>query len=365
MRKLYLDNIRWATVLVVIVYHVFYLFNACGVFGGVGSFAPVQYQDAFLYFVYPWFMVLLFLIAGMCARYSLEKYSAKDFIKMRTRTLLVPSTIGLFVFYWLVGLLNIKAGGGFEQMKFLPKIALYFISVASGIGPLWFAQMLWLFSIILPVIKKLDKNDLFYNFCKKSNYAVIILLVLILWGTSQILNAPVITVYRFGIYFASYLIGYFVLSHDEVQDKIQKMHIPFLALAVATGCVYVWYYFGQNYTDNSVLKSLFTNVYCWAMCLAILGCAKTWFDKQGKFARYMTKANFGFYVLHIFCETGIAYLLKTYSALPPVAIYIFTLFSGLLGTAILYEVLKRIPFVRYTVLGIKIKKRQRIRNLKK
>ena len=101
MRKLYLDNIRWATVLVVIVYHVFYLFNACGVFGGVGSFAPVQYQDAFLYFVYPWIMVLLFLIAGMCARYSLEKYSAKDFIKMRTRTLLVPSTIGLFVFYWL------------------------------------------------------------------------------------------------------------------------------------------------------------------------------------------------------------------------------------------------------------------------
>lgn len=185
---------------------------------------------------------------------------------------------------------------------------------------------------------------------------MIILLVLILWGTSQILNAPVITVYRFGIYFASYLIGYFVLSHDEVQDKIQKMHIPFLALAVATGCVYVWYYFGQNYTDNSVLKSLFTNVYCWAMCLAILGCAKTWFDKQGKFARYMTKANFGFYALHIFCETGIAYLLKTYSALPPVAIYIFTLFSGLFGTALLYEVLKRIPFMRYTVLGIKIKK---------
>ena len=106
MRKLYLDNIRWATVLVVIVYHVFYLFNACGVFGGVGAFSEVQYQDAFLYFVYPWFMVLLFLIAGMCARYSLEKYSAKDFIKMRTRTLLVPSTIGLFVFYWLVGFLH-------------------------------------------------------------------------------------------------------------------------------------------------------------------------------------------------------------------------------------------------------------------
>ncbi|HBM75175.1 MAG TPA: acyltransferase, partial [Clostridiaceae bacterium] len=65
MRKHYIDNIRWATVLLVLVYHVFYLFNSVGVLGGVGSFSEVQYQDAVLYFVYPWFMVLLFLIAGI------------------------------------------------------------------------------------------------------------------------------------------------------------------------------------------------------------------------------------------------------------------------------------------------------------
>ncbi len=65
MRKFYLDNIRWVTVLLVMVYHIFYMFNAAGVVGGVGSFRKVQYQDGLLYFVYPWFMVLLFLIAGI------------------------------------------------------------------------------------------------------------------------------------------------------------------------------------------------------------------------------------------------------------------------------------------------------------
>ncbi|MCX4340105.1 MAG: hypothetical protein OSJ72_10715 [Lachnospiraceae bacterium] len=77
MRKYYLDNIRWATILLVMAYHVFYAFNAVGVLGGVGGFAQVQYQDAFLYFVYPWFMVLLFVIAGISARYALDKYSGK------------------------------------------------------------------------------------------------------------------------------------------------------------------------------------------------------------------------------------------------------------------------------------------------
>ena len=47
MRRHDLDNIRWAIVLLVVVYHVFYLFNACGVLGGVGYFTAPQYQDAF------------------------------------------------------------------------------------------------------------------------------------------------------------------------------------------------------------------------------------------------------------------------------------------------------------------------------
>ncbi len=41
MRKIYLDNIRWATVLLVMCYHVFYMFNAAGVMGGVGCFHEV------------------------------------------------------------------------------------------------------------------------------------------------------------------------------------------------------------------------------------------------------------------------------------------------------------------------------------
>ena len=98
IRKTYLDNIKWMTVAIVVVYHVIYMFNGAGVAGGFGPFAPVQYQDSFLYLVYPWFMLLLFVVSGMSARFALERQPGKEFLKRRTVKLLVPSTIGMFVF---------------------------------------------------------------------------------------------------------------------------------------------------------------------------------------------------------------------------------------------------------------------------
>lgn len=81
MRKLYIDNIRWITVVLVVLYHVIYMFNGIETFGVIGPFSDVQYQDAFQYIVYPWFMLLLFVISGMSARYELVRRSEKEFIK--------------------------------------------------------------------------------------------------------------------------------------------------------------------------------------------------------------------------------------------------------------------------------------------
>ena len=85
MRKTYLDNIRWITVFIVFVFHIIYMFNGIVTSGVLGPFSEVQYQDIFQYIVYPWFMLLLFVVSGMSARYSLEKRTAKEFIAMATR----------------------------------------------------------------------------------------------------------------------------------------------------------------------------------------------------------------------------------------------------------------------------------------
>ncbi|MBR6483975.1 MAG: acyltransferase family protein, partial [Clostridiales bacterium] len=108
MRKSYLDNLRWVTVVLVVIYHVLYMYNGEGIVGTVGKITglEVQYYDAYQYLVYPWFMTLLFIVSGISARYSLSKRTGKEFIRIRTNKLLVPCTIGLFAFYFIQGYIN-------------------------------------------------------------------------------------------------------------------------------------------------------------------------------------------------------------------------------------------------------------------
>ena len=169
MRKHWIDNLRWATVLLVLFYHVIYFFNNKGVFGGIGGFGEFpevqQYQDILMYIVYPWFMPLMFILAGISARYSLQNKTGKEWFKTRTRKLLVPGTIGLFVFHWMVGYFNAIPAG--TVVSDLPKSVKYSIYAVSGTGPLWFIQLLWLLSLVLLLVRKVDGKDKLWTLCKE------------------------------------------------------------------------------------------------------------------------------------------------------------------------------------------------------
>ena len=165
MRKHYVDNIRWMTVVLVVLYHVIYMYNSVLTASVIGPFREVQYQDALQYVLYPWFMVILFVVSGMSSRYYLEQHTIREFLASRTRKLLVPSTIGLFVFQWMLGYLNMAMGGAFEQMASgVPKVFLYVIMAVSGTGVLWYIQMLWIFSLGLALIRKFEIGKLYWYY---------------------------------------------------------------------------------------------------------------------------------------------------------------------------------------------------------
>ena len=213
-RYAYLDHIRWMTVLLVIVYHVCYLFNGVGILGGVPNARNLPFLDTISGTVYPWFMVLLFVVAGMCARFALVQQGNRAFLRNRARKLLVPSTLGLFVLHWVTGYLNICMGGAMDT---IPKPLLYPISVLSGIGPLWFVQLLFLFSAILVLIRRIDRNDRLFRLGEKCPSWLICAFALLIWGAAQVGNMPVITTYRIGIYLTAFLLGYAVFAHESTR----------------------------------------------------------------------------------------------------------------------------------------------------
>lgn len=150
-----------------------YMFNGVQPFGVIGPFREHQLQDCFQYLVYPWFMALLFVVSGMSARYYLQSHTTKQFLKDKTRKLLVPSTIGLFVFQWLLGIYNLKIGGGLNIAD-LPMPIVYLITVLSGVGPLWYIQMLWLFSILTTMRNYADTSTAFTRWMAKKSWGLYI-----------------------------------------------------------------------------------------------------------------------------------------------------------------------------------------------
>lgn len=361
MRKHWVDNVRWTTVMTVVLYHVITIFNSSRVFGSMGYFNRVQYQDAFMPLVYPWFMILLYVVSGISTRYALDKYSHKEFISSRTTKLLVPSTLGILLFQWLQGYFNVLAASGFDSIpKNTPAaaqiITKYVLSVSFGIGPLWFIHLLWLFSLLIVMIRKIDKNDKLYSLSSKTNTVLVIAAgYLLILGSSQILNAPLLEVYRFGVYFMAFLIGYFFLSADRIQDDLTKLAIPLGIAAAALGVSYTIFYFGQNCTDLSVLRTVFTNVYAWTAVIAVIGCGKRFFDKENKFTRYMSRISWGIYTLHYVAISISAYYLYYFAPIPTFLIYLLTGIITIAGSVGMYELFSRIPVIRWIILGIKKK----------
>ena len=177
------------------------------------------------------------------------------------------------------------------------------------------------------------------------------------WGAAQILTAPVICVYRFGIYGCCFLLGYYVFSHEEVTDRLKKWCIPLAIAAIVLAACYVAVYFGENYAEKPVVNSPFSIVYAWCACLAILGCMKKWGDRTCRFFDFMSKKSFGLYVFHYLALSVMAYFLKEYTPVTGFFAYLLSAVAAFGGGLALYEIISRIPLLNWCVLGIKKEKK--------
>lgn len=353
MRKHYVDNIRWITVFLVVLYHIIYMYNGVLTEGVIGPFYKVQYQDALQYVLYPWFMVILFIISGMSSRYALEQHTIREFLAARTRKLLVPSTVGLFVFQWILGWLNMQISGAFEVMPHeMPKLVLYVIMALSGTGVLWYIQMLWIFSLVLAVIRRFETGRL-YSFCEKTHPLALLALGVPVWIFAQILNTPVIAVYRFGIYGFCFLLGYFVFAHERVTERLGAYWAILAAAAVVMCFGYVYHYFGENYAQAPIVNSPFSIAYGWIAILAIFAVMKRWDDQTNAFTDFMKKKSFGLYVFHYVALAAAAYWMNRYTKMPALPSYLISGVAAFGGGFLLNELISRIPLLCWCVLGIK------------
>lgn len=143
-----------------------------------------------------------------------------------------------------------------------------------------------------------------------------------------------------------FLLELFVIS------MLKQYAVLYFIIAVGLGVVEVWYFFGQNYASDACLQHPLTNLYLWMMILAVLGCAQRWLNFSNSLTKYLKKRSFALYVFHYPLLITAAYLITTYADLPMAVVYLILPPFTFAAPIIFYEIINRIPVIRYLLLGI-------------
>ena len=344
MRRAYIDNLRSAIVLLVVLYH------ACLVFAGSGAVLNVQgpplpVLDGVGLLLYPWLMPLMFLLAGMSARYALEKRTLRQFRADRVRRLLLPLLGALACFAWPLVALTFHVMGGSvgEMIAYFPKpgSALFFLAL-MGMGPQWFLLELFLFSMVLPVARRLDAGGRLTGLARRAGPPAWAVFWLVYWAGSAFGNLG----NREALNLLMLLLGYFVFAQQEVIDRLERLAPAFIAAAAALGGAVTLYFWGVSCVAAEFLTHPLTTAYGWCACLALLSGFRRWCGGSGAASRFWRARSFAVYQFHYLAMMVTAWIVTEVRPLPAAAAFPAVLLLPVGVSLLFYEGISRIPGLR-------------------
>ncbi len=349
IRKHYIDNLRNLTILLLFPVHTFMIWNNFG-----SRFYIWQGENKVLstliVLVNPWFMPILFVLAGMSARYALEKRTNKEFIIQRVSKLLIPFISGMLL---LVPFQTWYARRFFDNYEgSLPDNWEYFFTHLTDFsgydgaftpGHLWFILFLFLISMVTLLLFCWVPYEKLAASVEKMPTLGVLLLFIPIWLMYYLGNFGG---FSLGKNLALYLIGYYVLSNDLVIEKLER-NIKWLAVLCIIGTVasVTMYYRFSYYGD------LWVNFIGWLSILVLLAVGKRKLNKRTGFTKYFNQASYPIYILHQSILVALAYYVVQMSDILLVQVFGICMGSFLL-TVLSYHLIKLIPVVR-RMIGIK------------
>lgn len=349
IRKHYIDNLRNLTILLLFPVHTFMIWNNFG-----SRFYIWQGENKILstliVLVNPWFMPILFVLAGMSARYALEKRTNKEFVIGRVSKLLIPFISGMIL---LVPFQTLYARRFFDNYEgsLLDNWKYFFTHLTdfSGYdgaftpGHLWFILFLFLISMVALLLFRLVPYEKLAVSVEKMPVFGVLLLFIPIWLMYYLGN---FSGFSLGKNLALYLIGYYVLSNDVMIEKLER-NIKWLATLCVIGTIMsVALYYSFSYYGD-----LWVNFIGWISILVLLVVAKRFLNKRTGFTQYFNQASYPIYILHQSILVALAYYVLQASDVLFVQVFCICIGSFLL-TVLAYHLIKLIPVVK-KMIGIK------------
>lgn len=350
MRRHYIDNLRNFTIMLLFPVHTFMIWNDFGSRFYIWQ-GESRILSTLIVLVNPWFMPLLFALAGMSARYALEKRTVKEFVIQRVHKLVIPFILGMLFLVPFQSLYARKFYDGYEG-GLLAHWKYFYTNFTdlSGYDGAFTPGHLW-FILFLFVISMISLLPFHYFPYKKS---VIVVEKMSAWQV-LLLFIPIWLMYYLGNFggfsigknLALYLIGYYVLSNDAVIDRLEKNNKWLSALwAVGTIMLVALYYTNAYYGD------LWVNYIGWNSILVWLVLGRRYLNRRMVLTDYLNWASYSIYILHQTILIALAYyIVRVWDNM-------FVQISGIcfgsfLLTMLAYELLHMVSGKRY--LGIKMR----------
>lgn len=333
-RLLFVDNIRWTMIVLVLSMH------ACDTYSPFGNWYYVDRQKAGLgtmiffgvyqSFLQAFFMAVLFFIAGYFSAAAHDRKGASRFLRDRLLRLGLPTLLYMLVIgpltqyflSWTWG------SGGFGHQWLLH---LKDGEWLSETGPMWFCAALLIFAVVYALVRltgwKEPSVDPAGN--RWGGLAVAILIAVMavstflvrvgIRGDASVLNMHPGDFPQYILMFAAGTFGYRGNWIRELPERACMLWGS-LALALAIPLFAALMLFGgglQGETAQyaggfnlvSAGKCLWEALVCVGMGLLMLAVYRRYFDAQGSVARWLSDNAFGVYLIHPPILIGSAILL--------------------------------------------------------
>ena len=209
-------------------------------------------------------------------------------------------------------------------------------------GQLWFILFLFIISVLFLVLNKYLSYEKVEKYTNKLN----------IW---QILGMfiPVALFYYIGNFgsfsigkcFILFVLGYYVLSNDQVLETIRKNIRLILVLFCISEIILIILFYEIHFYED-----VFVNFTAWIGILALISIGEKFFNKSTFCTKYLNAASYPIYILHQSILVAVAYYTITYVHNLVLQIMIIMLGSFFISI-VCYEVITKIPVIR-NLLGI-------------
>src|SRR3989304_3948396 len=360
-RRFDLDWLRVLAILTIFIYHTTRFFN--GEYWLIKNPTSYFVMDVLETTLANWIMALIFAISGASLFYALGKGGAGRFIKDKVLRLVVPLVaMGMLVFGVLQIYLERLSHGEFSGsvIEFIPQYFQPGNFSWRGVH-LWYLEMLFIFCLIfLPLFLWLKRGtgqrvlsqlgDLLSSRGAIYLLALPTILCLILtdgdsflgntdWGGGSILTHATF-----------FLSGFLIVSHEGLQNNIQRFRWLSLALVVIVMATLfsLLMAFGEppSGTLLSALGRALWGLWSWSWVLTILGFGMKRLNFNKPILSYANEAVLPFYILHQPVLLSVGYFVVQWAIPAALKFAIIDILSFAIIMALYEFIVRRVNFLR-------------------